>query len=284
MRGAGNSDGLMQDEYTPREWADAVEVIAWIAHQPWCSGEVGMIGLSWSGFNALQIAALAPPALKAIVTTGASDDRYGDDMHYMGGALLNNNCNMGRRCSPGSPPRPIPRSSASAGGRCGRRAWRVSSPPAARWMAHGDRDEYWQSGSVCEDYSKIKAAVLAVGGWADGYVNAVLRLLRGLPGPQGADRPLGPCLPPCRHTGTPDRFHRLCPALVRPLAEATGQRADGRADADRLDAARASRRGRATGSGAAAGSPSRSGRARRSPIGSCIWRRGPWPRRRPRSR
>jgi len=89
MRGAGDSDGVMRDEYTPQEWADCREVIAWIAAQPWCTGQVGMIGLSWSGFNALQLAALAPPALEAIVTTCASDDRYRDDMHYMGGCLIN---------------------------------------------------------------------------------------------------------------------------------------------------------------------------------------------------
>jgi uncharacterized protein len=201
MRGAGDSDGLMQDEYTPREWADAVEVIAWIARQPWCSGEVGMIGLSWSGFNALQIAALAPPALKAIVTTGASDDRYGDDMHYMGGALLNDNLQYGATLFTwlATPPDP-----AIVGERW-RAMWqtRLASiePPTALWMAHSDRDEYWRSGSVCEDYTKIKAAVLAIGGWADGYVNAVLRLLRGLPGPRkGLIGPWGHAFP---HVATP---------------------------------------------------------------------------------
>ena len=54
MRGAGDSDGVMTDEYTPREWADAVQVIEWLTRQPWCNGAVGMIGLSWSGFNSLQ--------------------------------------------------------------------------------------------------------------------------------------------------------------------------------------------------------------------------------------
>ena len=62
MRGSGDSDGLLLDEYLPQEQLDAVEVIAWLAAQPWCSGAVGMFGISWGGFNALQVAARQPPA------------------------------------------------------------------------------------------------------------------------------------------------------------------------------------------------------------------------------
>ena len=40
-RGTGESDGLMQDEYTQQELDDACEVIAWIAAQNWCAGSVG---------------------------------------------------------------------------------------------------------------------------------------------------------------------------------------------------------------------------------------------------
>ena len=68
MRGTGDSEGLLDDEYPPQEQDDALEVIAWLAAQPWCTGAVGMIGISWGGFNALQVAARRPPALKAIVT------------------------------------------------------------------------------------------------------------------------------------------------------------------------------------------------------------------------
>ena len=48
----------MEDEYTAQELNDAVEVINWLAKQQWCSGTVGMMGISWGGFNALQVAAL----------------------------------------------------------------------------------------------------------------------------------------------------------------------------------------------------------------------------------
>ena len=88
IRGSGESEGVLADEYSQPELDDALEVIAWLASQPWCSGAVGMFGISWGGFNALQVAALQPPALKAIVTLCSTDDRYADDVHYMGGAKL----------------------------------------------------------------------------------------------------------------------------------------------------------------------------------------------------
>jgi uncharacterized protein len=88
LRGSGDSEGVLLDEYTAVELADGVDVIGWLAAQPWCSGRVGMFGISWGGFNSLQIAALRPPALKAIVTVCSTDDRYADDVHYFGGAVL----------------------------------------------------------------------------------------------------------------------------------------------------------------------------------------------------
>ena len=91
MRGSGESDGLLEDEYLQQELDDAREVIDWLSRQPWCDGNVGMMGKSWGGFNALQVAALRPPALKAIITVCSTDNRYADDIHYMGGALLNDN-------------------------------------------------------------------------------------------------------------------------------------------------------------------------------------------------
>ncbi|CAK8740254.1 hypothetical protein SODG_003697 [Sodalis praecaptivus] len=144
MRGAGDSDGLMNDEYTPQEWRDACEVIAWIAAQDWCSGSVGLIGISWSGFNALQIAALRPPALKAIVTACSTDDRYADDMHYMGGALLKDNLQYGATLFTWTPTPPDP---AIVGDRW-KAMWlarlnAMDLPPAARWMQHPQRDDYF---------------------------------------------------------------------------------------------------------------------------------------------
>ena len=91
MRGNGDSEGLMEDEYTPQELQDACDVIAWAVAQPWCSGTAGMMGISWGGFNSLQVAALRPPALKAIITICSTADRFADDIHFKGGCLLGEN-------------------------------------------------------------------------------------------------------------------------------------------------------------------------------------------------
>jgi uncharacterized protein len=184
IRGTGESDGVLADEYLPQEQTDACEAIEWIAAQPWCTGAVGMIGISWSGFNALQVAARRPPALKAIVTLCSTDDRYADDVHYDGGCVASDMLQWAASMHGwnGWPPDP-----AIVGERW-REMWldrlEHAPPMIEPWLAHQRRDGYWKQGSVCEDYAAIEAAVLAVGGWSDGYTNAIPRLLAGLPGPR----------------------------------------------------------------------------------------------------
>ncbi len=183
MRGCGDSDGVMLGEYLRQEQDDALEVIAWIASQPWCSGQVGMIGISWGGFNGLQVAARRPPALKAVVSICSTDDRYADDIHHMGGCLLNDNAawNGFMFSLNTTPPDP-----AVVGDRW-REIWlerlKGSGFWLKDWLAHQRRDAFYKHGSVCENFADIEAAVYAVGGWADGYTNAVFRLLAGLRSP-----------------------------------------------------------------------------------------------------
>ena len=86
MRGNGDSQGLMADEYWWRRTVfEPAEVIDWIVAQPWSNGSVGMMGISWGGFNALQVAAMRPAPLKAIIILCSTVDRYADDIHYKGG-------------------------------------------------------------------------------------------------------------------------------------------------------------------------------------------------------
>src|SRR5262245_35410204 len=201
LRGSGESDGVLIDEYLPQEQQDGAELIAWVAAQTWCNGAVGLVGKSWGGFNALQIAARRPPSLRGIITACSTDDRYADDVHYMGGCLLNDNLWWGgvffQLCA--QPPDP---ELAGAGWRA---AWQArleaAHPHPLRWLQHPLRDDYWRQGSVCEDYSKITCPVYAVGGWADAYSNAIPRLLRGLSAPRrGLIGPWGHAYP---HEGVP---------------------------------------------------------------------------------
>ena len=186
MRGNGESDGIMLDEYALQEQDDALEVIAWIAARDWCSGKVGMMGISWGGFNGLQVAARRPPALKAVITLCSTDDRYADDIHFKGGSLINENLGWGATMLAYSSRPPDP----ALVGAAWREIWlrRLEIEPflAAHWLRHPHRDAYWKHGSVCEDFAAIEAAVLAVGGWNDAYSNAIPRLLRGLRAPARA--------------------------------------------------------------------------------------------------
>ena len=183
MRGSGDSEGVLLGEYLKQEQDDALEILDWITQQQWCSGKVGMIGISWGGFNGLQVAARQPASLKAIVSICSTDDRYSDDIHHMGGCLLNDNAawNSHMFSLNTTPPDP------AVVGDKWHEMWRSRLEGSGfwleEWMKHQTRDEFFKHGSVCEDYSKIQAAVYAVGGWADGYSNSVFRLLSNLKSP-----------------------------------------------------------------------------------------------------
>ena len=151
IRGSGNSDGATMDEYVAQEQADALEVLRWLAAQPWCDGGVGMTGGSWGGFNGLQVAAQAPPELKAVVTYFASDDRYADDVHYRGGCVLGMDMlhwSVSMLSFLAQPPLPW------VVGDDWRERWleRLATlrPLGETWLAHQRRDAYWRHGSVCE--------------------------------------------------------------------------------------------------------------------------------------
>ena len=195
IRGTGDSDGVMHDEYLKQEQDDGLEVLRWIADQPWCSGAIGMIGISWGGFNGLQIAARQPEELKAIITICSTDDRYADDVHYMGGTLLNENHTWAATMLAFNSRPPDPEIEPDW-----RQKWldrlEQTSFWQENWLEHQQRDEFWKHGSVNEDFSAIRCPVFAVGGWADGYSNAIPRLLEhldvprlGLIGPWGHTYP-----------------------------------------------------------------------------------------------
>ena len=184
LRGSGESDGLLPDEYTQQELEDGVEVIEWIAAQKWCSGNVGMMGKSWGGFNCLQVAALRPKALKAVLSVCSTDDRYADDIHWMGGCLLNDNLWWGAimlayQARPADP---------ELFGPGWRENWkqRLQAMPfwPALWLKQQRRGDYWRHGSICEDYGAIQVPVFLVGGWADAYTNAIPRMLEHLKVPR----------------------------------------------------------------------------------------------------
>jgi putative CocE/NonD family hydrolase len=201
LRGSGDSEGLLPDEYTEQEHDDAVDVIRWLASQPWCSGKVGMMGISWGGFNSLQVAARQPAELGAIITLCSTDDRYADDAHYMGGCLLNENLTWGSVLLTYNAFPPDPH----IVGERWREMWLERLHHAVLfpelWLRHQWRDDYWKHGSVCEDFAQITCPVYAIGGWADAYSNAIPRLLEGLTVPRKGL--IGPWAHAFPHDGVP---------------------------------------------------------------------------------
>ncbi|QIG48488.1 CocE/NonD family hydrolase [Nordella sp. HKS 07] len=186
MRGAGDSEGVLRGEYLKQEQDDALEVLAWIAAQSWCTGSIGMIGISWGGFNGLQIAARRPPELKAVISLCSTDDRYADDVHFMGGCLLVDKFAWGSTMFSinATPPDPL-----LVGDRW-RDLWLGRLNESGFWLEEWHRrqrrDDLYKHGSICEDYGAIQCPVYLVGGWMDGYSNPIFRMMEHLTCPKKA--------------------------------------------------------------------------------------------------
>jgi uncharacterized protein len=200
MRGNGDSEGLMDDEYSQQEMDDALAVIDWLSRQPWCSGAVGMMGKSWGGFNCLQAAFNQPPALKAVVSVCSTTDRFADDIHFKGGCLLGENFGWGAVMLAYSsrPADPLLRND-------WREDWlrRLAAEPwlAPRWAAHQAKDGYWKHGSVGEDWGRNRVPAMIWGGWADNYMNTVAAMVEHAPAPvKGV---VGPWVHQYPHTAVP---------------------------------------------------------------------------------
>ncbi|KTD31434.1 CocE/NonD family hydrolase [Legionella israelensis] len=201
LRGAGDSEGVLKDEYLEQELTDGLDILDWLGRQNWCTGEAGIIGISWGGFNGLQIAALKPPQLKAIISLCSTDDRYADDIHHMGGCLLGDNLSWASVMFSYNSLPPDPKIVGDRWRDMWLRRLNHNHPWIEQWLRHQRRDDYWKHGSVCENYSAIKIPVYAISGWADGYSNAVFRMLEHLDVPRKGL--IGPWSHKYPHLGVP---------------------------------------------------------------------------------
>jgi putative CocE/NonD family hydrolase len=171
----------MPDMYSDDELADTRQVIDWIAAQSWCNGRVGMFGTSWGGTASLQAAVDAPGPLRAVLANCATADRFEDDIHWMGGALLTDSFEWGATLPAilAAPP-----DAATVGD-----AWwgiwqerlRHLSFPLDAWIRNPTRSEYWRHGSARFSTERLSCPILAIGGWADRYSNSVMGLVQARP-------------------------------------------------------------------------------------------------------
>ena len=211
-RFVGRADAT--DEYPPVERDDLAEVIAWLAAQPWSNGRVGMFGTSYSGFNSLQMACERPPALGAICAIYATDDRYTDDVHYMGGALravdLVDYCHY---MTPMNALPPVPALFGAGWRDEWRRRMDDNEPWLLRWLASNTTVRTGGTAPLRPGYERIACATMLVGGWADGYRNNSFRTFAALQCPKSLL--IGPVEPHERRTASPGPHIDLVPEMIR---------------------------------------------------------------------
>ncbi len=191
LRGTGNSTGIAEDEYPDIERRDLRAVIEWVAAQPWSTGKVGMMGTSYSGFNSLHMAMEGLPQLGAIAAMSSTDDRYTDDVHYMGGVLRALDLidyPLYMVAMNALPPTPAVWAEMGAGDWEAewQRRLEQHEPWLLEWLRHPTPDETWRRGSVRvgpngDGYERLSCPVLLISGWADGYRNNTFRAIEHIP-------------------------------------------------------------------------------------------------------
>ncbi len=83
VRGTGKSTGLFQ-AMGPLEGQDVANAVEWLAARPWCTGRVGLFGISYFAWLHIQAAMLAPPSLAAIFAPFGATDFYRDFLYHGG--------------------------------------------------------------------------------------------------------------------------------------------------------------------------------------------------------
>jgi putative CocE/NonD family hydrolase len=178
VRGTGSSPGIALDEYTPRETQDGYDAVEWLAGQSWCNGKVGMWGISYGGFTSIQVALLHPPHLAAIVPVMATDDRYTDDVHYIGGCATVSELSQYAVSMVGMNAMP-PRAEYRGAGWAVEWRERLEQTPIwlFEWLRQQHDGPYWRQGSLAPHWDRLTTPTFLIGGWMDEYVDAALRML-----------------------------------------------------------------------------------------------------------
>lgn len=172
IRGTGQSEGQPPDrEYSEEEQSDGVRVIEWLSRQPWSNGSVGMMGVSWGGFNSIQLAARHPAALKAIIAVDATDELFHDDVHYIDGMLHADQYELSMDLSEALTRAPdFPTDSKSL-------APRFDNPPwFLLYLRHQRDGPFWRRASLNPNYNRIQIPVFMIGGFLDQYRDSIPRL------------------------------------------------------------------------------------------------------------
>ena len=188
IRGFGASEGVPTGrEYSEQEQLDGLQIISWLAHQPWSNGNVGMMGISWSGFNSLQMAMRHAPELKAIIAVAATAELFHDDVHYMDGMAHVDEFELNMDMAPGMTGAPDYTLDEKVLGP------RFDAPPwSLLYLKHQRDGPFWRS--PVRPYSEIKIPCFIIGGLLDGYRDSITDML------QQTKAPLKAIVGPWNHT------------------------------------------------------------------------------------
>lgn len=175
IRGFGNSEGTAPDrEYSAQEQQDGEEAIAWLARQPWSNGKVGMLGISWGGFNSIQMALRKPPALKAILAVDATEELYTEDVHDIDGVFhfdefeLTMDLDEGRSGAPD-----FDLATAEK---------RMDAPPwSLNYLRHQRAGVFWRA--PVRPVETLSVPTFLIGGFQDGYRDSIPRMLEKVKAP-----------------------------------------------------------------------------------------------------
>jgi predicted acyl esterase len=180
IRGFGASEGRPTDrEYSEQEQTDGEQVIHWLATQPWSNGKVGMYGISWGGFNALQMAMRNPPELKAIIAIDATEELFHDDIHYIDGLMHVDEFELNMDIAPGMTGAPdYTLDEKVLGPRF------EAAPWSLQYFRHQRDGAFWRS--PVRPLSEIKVPCFVIGGLADGYRDSIPRMLEQVTAPMRA--------------------------------------------------------------------------------------------------
>ena len=191
IRGTGASEGSPPDrEYSDQEQQDGLEVIDWLSKQSWSNGNLGMMGISWGGFNAIQMAKRHPPALKAIIAVCATEELFHDDIHYIDGLMHVDEFEPAMDLELGLTRSPdFPTDDKSL-------AQRFDASPWFLLYLHQQRDgAFWRRASVAPDrYGEYTVPSFMIGGFLDGYRNSLARFF------EKSKAPIKALLGPWNHT------------------------------------------------------------------------------------
>jgi hypothetical protein len=171
IRGFGASEGIPPErEYSEQEQLDGEQVIDWLAHQPWSNGSVGMFGISWGGFTAMQMAMRHPPALKAIVAAHSTAELFHDDVHYVDGMAHIDEFELNMDLAQGwvgAPDYPLDEKILGP---------RFDSPPwSLLYLKHQHDGPFWRD--RVRPLSDITIPTFLIGGMQDGYRDNVTDML-----------------------------------------------------------------------------------------------------------